>query len=170
MIDLTKLKGTKQFQGDSWFYFPPKEYEALSDEHKDQLFYLDKDSTELVYNTVHNFDILCGDDDWGNKPFSAGCYEEVIKIEKWSGDEELKKWLYNRGVPFKSEVLIVPIFGTEDACVLLSTWKMIAKYADNFFCSDNIIVADPELKWCLHYHHDEIIHFAKGRDFTSSER
>lgn len=170
MIDLTKLKGNKQFQGDSWLYFPPKEYEALSEEHRDQLFYLDKESSDLVYDVVQSFDVLCGDDDWGNKPFSAGCYEEVIKIERWLEDDVLKKWLYNRGVPFKSEILIVPIFGTEDSCVVLSTWKMIAKYGSIFFSMDNIIVVDPQLKWCLYYHHDEIIHFAKGRDFTFSDR
>jgi hypothetical protein len=43
---------------------------------------------------------------------------------------------------------------------------MIAKYGDVFFSVDNKIVVDPQLKWCLYYHHDEIVHFAKGRDFS----
>lgn len=163
MIDLEKMGGSKRFHGKSWAYFPPSDYEALSIEHKDQLFYLDEESTEQVYKTADNYDILCGDDGWGNKPFSAGCYKEVINTKDWRGEEELKKWLYNCGVEFKSQALLLPVFGADDMPILLTTWKMVVKYAETFFSYDNLIVLDPSLKWCLYYHHDDILYFAKGR-------
>ena len=168
MINTKQLTGSKTFQGESWAYFPPKEYEALPLEHKDQLFYLDKDSTQQVYNVADNYDIICGDDGWGNKPFSRGCYEEVVKTENWKNEDELKKWLYKCGVPFKSEVLLLPVFSSDDTPVLLTTWKMLVKYAETFFAYDNLIAVDPKLSWCLYYHHDDIIYFAKGRVFKKN--
>lgn len=168
MINTEQLNGTKAYQGETWAYFTPKEYEALPLEHKDQLFYLDKDSTQLVYNAADNYDVICGDDGWGNMPFSAGCYKKSIKIDKWTNEDELKKWLYNCGVSFKSEALLLPVFSTDDTPVLLTSWKMVVKYAEAFFAYDNIIVLDPKLDWCMYYHHDDKMHFARGRTFNSS--
>jgi hypothetical protein len=165
VIDLEKITGSKTYEGDNWLYFPPKKYEGLPPEHKDQLFYLDKGSKEHVYNVANELDILCGDDGWGNKPFSGGCYKNVIKTDSWATEDELKKWMYNCGVPFKSEVLLLPVFAPEDQPMLQTTWKMAVKYAETFFSYDNLIILDPKLKWCLYYHHDDIIYFAEGRRF-----
>jgi hypothetical protein len=165
VIDLEKLTGSKANEGESWAYFPPAEYEALPLEHKDQLFYLDKESTDKVYKIADTYNVNCGDDGWGNKPFSGGCYKNVERIERWASEEALKKWMYKCGVPFKSKVLLLPVFSSEDTPVLLTTWKMAVKYAETFFSYDNLIILDPKLKWCLYYHHDDIIHFAEGRHF-----
>lgn len=165
MINTEQLTGSKTLHGDTWLYFPPKQLEALPLEHKDQFFYLDKESKEHVYNVANDLDILCGDDGWGNKPFSAGCYKNVERLESWTTEEELKKWMYKCGVPFKSEVLLLPVFVPEDQPMLQTTWKMAVKYAETFFSYDNLIILDPKLKWCLYYHHDDIINFAEGRRF-----
>ena len=165
MIDLEKLTGSKTYEGENWLYFPPKKYEGLPLEHKDQLFYLNKGSKEHVYNVANELDILCGDDGWGNKPFSGGCYESVIKSESWATEDELKKWMYKCGVPFKSKALLLPVFAPKDQPMLQTTWKMAVKYAETFFSYDNLIILDPKLKWCLYYHHDDIIYFAEGRRF-----
>ncbi len=166
MIDLNKLKGTKEFQGKHWQYFRPHEYEALPEEHKDQILYLDKDSAKYVYETAGNYDVTCGDDDWGNKPFSGGCYRKVTKLNRWKDEGTLKKWLYERGVAFQSEALVLPVFSTAEGTVLQITWKIFVKYAEIFFGFDNVVILDPKLHWCLYYHHDDIIHFAEGRDFN----
>lgn len=165
MINTEQLTGSKALRGEAWLYFPPKELEALPLEHKDQLFYLDKPSKEHVYKVANDLDILCGDDGWGNKPFSGGCYENVIKTERWASGNELKKWMYKCGVPFKSEVLLLPVFAPKDQPMLQTTWKMAVKYAETFFNYDNLIILDPKLSWCFYYHHDEILYFAEGRFF-----
>lgn len=165
MINTEQLTGSKTLHGDTWLYFPPKQLEALPLEHKDQLFYLDKESTDKVYKIADTYNVICGDDGWGNKPFSGGCYKNVERIERWASEEELKKWMYKCGVPFKSKALLLPVFSSVGTPVLLTTWKMVVKYAETFFSYDNLIILEPKLKWCLYYHHDDIIHFAEGRRF-----
>jgi len=168
VIDLKKLKGTKEYQGGSWLYFAPKEYEELPEEHKDQILYLDKDSKKYAHEIIGNYDVLCGDDAWGNKPFSAGCYKSVTKLNHWKDKADLKKWLYNRGIAFQESALVVPVFSTDEDTILLTTWKMVVKYVDIFIGFDNVVILDLKLHWCLYYHHDDIIHFAEGRDFNKS--
>ena len=165
VIDLEKLTGSKTNEGETWVYFPPADYKDLPLEHKDQLFYLDKESTDIVYKTADTYNVICGDDGWGNKPFSGGCYKNVERIERWASEEALKKWMYKCGVPFKSEVLLLPVFAPKDQPMLQTTWKMAVKYAEIFFSYDNLIILDPKLKWCLYYHHDDVLYFAEGRTY-----
>lgn len=188
MISTSILTGKNAPKPGRWLYFDPSEFEALPPEHQDQLFFLDVASSNIVFDAVNNIDILCGDDGWGNKPFSGGCYESVeqfkiqyvedrqnegIKLEDgeiWypitlANESELKKWLYQRGVAFKTEVLVLNTFGPPDPVVLLTTWKMIVKYAETFLSGENALFFDPEISWCMHYHHDDILHFAKGRKY-----
>jgi hypothetical protein len=166
VIDLNRLKGTRVFQGDTWQYFRPFEYEALPETHKEQILYLDKSSAKYVYKVAGDFDITCGDDSWGNQPFSGGCYREIAKLDNWKDLDQLKKWLYQRGVAFQSAALVLPVFSSEEETVLQITWKMLVKYAEIFFGFDNVIIMDPKMQWCLYYHHDDIIYFAEGRDFN----
>ncbi len=93
------------------------------------------------------------------------CYESVEKLERWRDNDVLKKRLYERGLPFQSDALLLPIFKTKDEPAVLTSWKMVVKYAPTFFSSDNLMVLGPKLKWCLYYYHDEILTFARGRSF-----
>lgn len=167
MIKTTSLTGSQEPEIDRWIYFAPSEIKEMSPEHQDQFYFLDKPSTDHVYEVVNSIDLLCGDDGWGNTPFSNNCYKSVERFE-YKGDENesmLKKWLYNRGLPFKSEVLILPVFGAENDPAILSTWKMVMKYADTFFSSDNVIILNPAATWCLYFHHDGMLSFAEGRRY-----
>ncbi len=66
-------------------YFSPDELHALPREHRDQLFYLDKESTRKAYAVAGDYDVLCGDDGWGKTPFSKGCAMSLWK--NWSVGE-----------------------------------------------------------------------------------
>ncbi|HEX6983145.1 MAG TPA: hypothetical protein VF181_10325 [Balneolaceae bacterium] len=192
MIATSTLSGKNVPEPDRWLYFAPPQFEALPPEHQDQLLFLDTASTDAVLEAVNSVDILCGDGGWGNNPFSDGCYKSVEHFKmQWKEDKqkgeidpedgeiwyplsltnesELKKWLYHRGVAFKAEVLLLKAFAAKDSPVLMTTWKMVVKFAETFFSGDNAIFFDPKLSWCLHYHNDGILHFAKGEEVLSGK-
>lgn len=165
MIDISNLTGKSTPDPDRWLFFALPQFEDLPPEHQDQLLFLDTASSEMVFETINNLNILCDDDGWGNKPFSGGCYASVEHFEMWRNEDKLKKWLYHRGVTFKTNVFVLKTFGSKDDPVLLTTWKMIVKYADTFFSGENTLFFDEKISWCLHYHHDGKLDFAKGRNF-----
>lgn len=169
MITTSQLTGVGKAEADRWIYFGPPQYDALPLDHQDQILFLDESSTELVYEIANSVNPLCGDDGWGNKPFSGNCYESIDEFLYRGNDSELKKWLYNRGVPFKQDVLLLPIFKAASTPAILATWKMVVKYVNPFFTSDNLVVINPAITWCLHYHHDGMLYFARGRNFSSHQ-
>lgn len=114
---------------------------------------------------ANSIDLLCGDDGWGNTPFSDYCYKTVERFDLVGAEEGIKKWLYRLGPAFKTEVLLLPVFKTENCPVILTTWKMVVKYSDIFFSSDNLVVVPPALRWCLYYHHDGVLHLALDRKY-----
>lgn len=165
MIDTSQLTGTQEPEPYRWIYFAPPQFRELSAEHQDQFYFLDAASTENVYEVVNSVDLLCGDDGWGNTPFSGGCYDSVEHFERSGNEGGLKKWLYRRSLPFKTDVLLLPVFKTESSPVIMTSWKMVSKYTETFFTGDNLIIVDPSLSWCLYYHHDDILHFARDRKY-----
>lgn len=162
MIDISILTGKNEVSTNSMYFFSKDEFNALSLAHQDQFLILDKESTKKAYEGFAEKDVLCGDDGWGNTPFSKGCYQKVKKIKGWKDETVIKKWLYECGVPFKSKAVILPVFSGENDPAIIATWKMITKYPATFFDSDNIVVCAPSLDWCLYYHHDNIMYFASG--------
>ena len=56
--------------------------------------------------------------------------------------------------------------GVDDA-VILTTWKIVVKYAHEIFSRDNIVIVSPDAKWCLHYHHDGLMVFAKNPNINN---
>lgn len=162
-IEIETLTGNPVPDPDRWLFFAPPQFEELPPEHQDQLFFLDTVSSEMVFETINNLNILCGDDGWGNTPFKGGCYESVEHFEMGPNEDKLKKWLYQRGVAFKTKVFALKTFGPKDAPVLMTTWKMTVKYTGTFFSIENTLFFDEEISWCLQYHHDGKLSFGKGR-------
>lgn len=112
-------------------------------------------------------ELLCGDDGWGNRPSSDGCYGSVERFEfHGNEDGERKRGLYRRGVASRTEVLLLPVFKATGAPALLTTWKMVIKYIDVFFVGNNSRVVDPAVTWCLYYHHNGILHFIRNRKYA----
>ncbi len=83
------------------------------------------------------------------------------------GEEaDLKKWLYRRGVPFATSTFLLPAFGALDDPAVLTSWKIVVKYAAALFGQDNLVVVNEKADWCLHYHHDGALTFAHELDMT----
>lgn len=131
----------------------------LTSLHREQIRFLEGESAKVAYDSLKDVDLLCGDDGWGNKPFSGGGFKSV-ELYQIAEPSKLKKWMYRRGVAFASQALVLPVFSS-GSTALFSTWKMIVKFSPELFSGDNLVVVSLHLKWCLHYHHDGHIHFAK---------
>jgi len=164
VINTSTLTGSNEIDQAPYYFFTPKKFKELPLEHQDQFLLLDESSTHAVYSGFNSRDMLCGDDGWGNKPFTGGSFKTIRRTEHWGDKDTIKKWLFDCGVPFKSEALILPVFKSDEDPAILTTWKMIVKYPDIFFESDNLVVCDPKLDWCLYYHHDVVMNFASGWD------
>lgn len=165
-IDLAALRGTHA-PPQPWLtpFGAPEALEAMPPAHRDQVVFLDAPSTAAAYEAVRRRDVLCGDDGWGNSPFSGGCWRTVERTRV--GDErELKKWLHRRGVPYADAALLLPVFGPADEPAVLTTWKMVVKYAAELFCRDNLVVVGARAEWCMYYHHDDVLTFARDPDFS----
>jgi hypothetical protein len=135
----------------------PEEFAMLPVVHREQILFLDYSSTEAVYDAFNRRDLLCGGDGFGNRPFSGGFFKYVEELHIFQ-KTDLKKWLYHRGVPFATTVFLLPAFGNMPA--ILTTWKIVAKYALQIFSRDNVVVVGENVEWCLHYHHSDVITFA----------
>ncbi|MBX2863790.1 MAG: hypothetical protein KTR27_09560 [Leptolyngbyaceae cyanobacterium MAG.088] len=167
-IDISNLTGSHQPPVDQWTVLGgPEEFAAMPLTHQDQIIFLDGPSTQTVYEAFNRRDLLCGDDGWGNRPFRGGCYKTVAQHR---GDADLKKWLYQRGLPFADNAFLLPAFAAKDAPAILTSWKIVVKYAPEIFSGDNIVVVGETVNWCLHYHHDGVITFACEPDWTKMGR
>lgn len=165
-IDLSALRGARVPPDPRWTLFgAAEELDAMPVSHRDQILFLDAPSSAAAYDAVGRRDVLCGDDGWGNTPFSGGCYRSVERT-RVGGEGELKKWLHRRGVPFADPALLLPVFGPADDPAVLATWKMVVKYAATLFSRDNLVVVGGKADWCLYYHHDDVLTFARDPDFA----
>ena len=168
MIDLAELDGVSVPSDDQWTIFTVEEIDEMPVEHQDQFRFLDAASTASVYAAARRMNATCGDA-WGTDPYAGGCYDAVIRFApRGPVDERVqltKKWLYRCGVPFREDVLILPVFGAENTPVVQATWKMVVRYAANIFFRDNMVVIPPSAAWSLYYHHDDIFYFAFEKDW-----
>lgn len=156
---LSELKEISFDTDDFWTLFgPPGTLSAMPLTHQDQIHLLDLDSTQKVYDCFNRTDILSGDDGWGNTPFANHCFERLETFHMLKDkDKDLKKWLYQRGIPFASEALLLPVYKNEDESAVLTTWKIVIKNAQELFDFDNLVIVSNYADWCLYYHHDGLI-------------
>ncbi len=74
-----------------------------------------------------------------------------------SSNNEVKKWLYHCGVPFKQQIYL-SYYKSE---AIATTWKMLVKYWPIFYYSvaDEITAIDASGDWALHLHHEDVFYF-----------
>lgn len=170
MIDLSELAGLATPSEDQWTIFTAAEMDEMPAEHRDQFRFLDRASTKAAYEAADRLNVICGGDVWGNDPYAGGCYATVDRFAPRGPLDECvqqtKKWLYRRGVPFRDDVLILPVFGSEHTPVVQATWKMVVTYAADVFFRDNLVVAPPSAAWSLYYHHDNLFYFAREKNWA----
>jgi hypothetical protein len=142
-------------------------YDNLPKEHKDQIFLLDKEASKFIYSFLdnskmtdkvnpHNYDGKT----W--KPFPPNFFKTVEEFTNFSDFNLVKKWLFKTGIPFKTNVFILPNYGEQP---ILTTWKIVLKYAEDIFFNDDIIIFDQTLNWCLYFFHHDHLYYGKGNIF-----
>jgi len=101
MIDIENLKQYQIKRPDKLSLFGAAEdFDTLPASHKDQIFFLDKTATDFLYKLLRAAKLIANNDD----PFSKNNFKTVEHYTQMNENEGLKKWLYNRAIPFKDEV------------------------------------------------------------------
>lgn len=168
MIDLSNIKDfTTNYPTSEWSLLDAIDFEKLPDIHKKQFFFLDEKADKYIFEFLGNARILTGNK-W--EPFVKGNFKTVETFDDCRHVEgnlqELKKWLFNRGIPFKNEVYILPDGGWQP---ILTTWKMTIKYAADLFFSSDVVVFDNSLNWCLFYYSHNKFFFGKDNVYNPAD-
>ena len=168
MIDLENIENFAIPRPDGWTIFGnAAQFDALPEATKDQVFFLSQEATDYLFDYVHIVQLITGG---GWDPFAKGNFKTVETFHAFYGDEEgrqlLKKWLYRRGLPFSNRVFLLQ---NSNESAILTTWKMLLRYAPFIFPGDDVLVFDKTLNWCLFYYHENKLFFGKDNVYDSSE-
>lgn len=168
MIDLENIKDFVIPRPDGWTIFGnAAQFDALPEATKDQVFFLSPDATGYLFDYVHIVQLITGG---GWDPFVKGNFKTVETFDAFYGDDKsrqlLKKWLYHRGLAFSTMVFLLQ---SSNEPAILTTWKMILRYAPLIFPGDDVLVFDKTLNWCLFYYHENKLFFGKDNVYDPSE-
>ena len=160
MVDLNSIKQHTIDRPNGWTMFgSPEDFDNIPDVHKEQILFIDKEATKFIYEYCSSAKLIA-DDLW--KPFSNDNFKSIEEYSNFSETvdrkQELKKWLFNRGIEFKKWLFVLPNYNEYP---VLTTWKMVVKYSDDLFQSDDITIFDRTLNWCLFYFHPGKLTFGK---------
>lgn len=172
-IDPSTLTGTHEPPKHRCVFGRTEEFLTFPRVHRLQVLFLDPASSQAANAAFGWGDVFRQDYGFGADPFSAGFYQQVEKIGNGT-PATLRKWLFQRGVPFAERVFIFPLFGSGDTPVVMTTWKIVTKYGDQLFgpgnSNNNLVVLGESATWCLHYHHDGDLTFANQPDYSKLPR
>jgi hypothetical protein len=142
-----------------WMFETDKEG-LPSAEHLDQIFPLTKDASQFLSSFQSKIRIN------SFHPTSKKYFRDVEEFS-FGGDSEqrVKKWLYQRGIPFKDKVFVSLYSDTG----LVMTWKMIIHYSADIFFGQDLTVWDKTLNWGLYFDHNDIFYFGKNRIYDGQD-
>ena len=148
----------------SWsFLWSPEEAEKISEEHKDQIHFLNKEGTEIVKNYLNSSKMLGYGIGTDLSPFTKDYFKTESKFQVYENcDSEIKKWLYNLGIPFDKYVFVDSDSSGQS---IMLTWKMVIKYWEGMFFNTDLIIFDGSLNWALFYYHESQLFFGKDNTF-----
>ncbi|MFA7326509.1 MAG: hypothetical protein WC121_07600 [Candidatus Kapaibacterium sp.] len=153
---IERPEGIWTFLGD------PKEADAIPNEHKDQIHFLSKEGDKIIGKLIDNSRMLFGEGweeiDGIRVPFNREYFNTFYEYKTTIDTKDLKKWLYERGIPFSKYVFL---YGDDSA---MMTWKMVIKYSEDMFFAHDFIIIDSSLEWALIYIHHKV-YFAKDVTF-----
>lgn len=133
----------------------PEDYDALPDAYKDQIKFLDKEAGNFLYKYFEASQFHTGPL-W--EPFQKKNFKYIEKIAVTEEQQKIKKWLYNRGIPFAKWVYVLPNYGQ---VTLTMTWKMVIKNCEQLFFADDVVIFDETNQWCLSYWHEDELFFGR---------
>ncbi len=73
--------------------------------------------------------------------------------------------MYERGLPFEKYVFLS--YSPDEAIIV--PWKILIKYFDVFYYSDDLTIIDETLQWALLFYHEDEIYFGTNKDFKLSQ-
>lgn len=159
MINFDNIKSYSSDFPETWsFLGSPEEANGISQEHKDQIYFLNKEAGELVRNFIDSSKMVTGPS-W--KPFNERYFQTIQEFEVTENcEKEIKKWLYDKSIPFDKYVFI---YGDKSGQEIMLTWKMVIKYWQGLFFADDLIIFDETLNWGLYYFHEDRLYFGTDK-------
>ena len=141
----------------SW-RFTEANYGRLPDPHLAQLKPLDERAAKFLWDFIINTKLHA------DVPFNKEYFRNIDKARILeNNDPEIKKWLYQRGLPFDKPVFL----SWQPTEAMIVPWKIFIKYYDNFYfsVSDDLTIFDQSLTWALLFYHEDEIYFGTNKDF-----
>ncbi|MBL7704218.1 MAG: hypothetical protein JNM21_01610 [Taibaiella sp.] len=145
------------------FLGTPEEARNIPPEHKDQIFFLSEEATQFLSAYLDSSRMLTGPL-WN--PFNERYFKTIDEFELTIDREaELKKWLYNKPIPFDHFVFMHSNWGDQ---VVMLTWKMVIKYWDGLFSGHDLVLFDQTLNWGLFYFHEDFLYFGSDKIYDKT--
>jgi len=142
--------------------FTEEKYDKLPDLHLEQLKPLNDNAAEFLWNYISDSGLH------NHSPFKKGFFKTIDKVKILeSNEKEIKKWLYQRGLPFEKEVFL----SWQPDVGMIVPWKLLIKYFDSFYygSSDDLTIIDQSLDWAILFFHEDEIYFGTNKKFKPSE-
>jgi len=140
--------------------FTDGKYDDLPNMHLEQLKPLDKKASEFLWNYISETNLHA------DTPFKTDFFKTIDKAKILEGNKkEIKKWLYQRGLPFEKDVFL----SWQPTDAMIVPWKLLIKYFDSFYFADDLTVIDQSLNWALLFYHEDEIYFGTNTNFKPSE-
>jgi hypothetical protein len=132
----------------------------LANEFQDQIIPLTPEAAKFLWdfmNTQRQLSSISSIGKYYNEQSELSCGENE--------NQKVKKWLYERGIPFDRRVFWI----TQPQWGFILTWKMVIKFSENLFFGDNEVIWDKTLNWVLMFDHNDIFYFGKNRNFNTEK-
>jgi hypothetical protein len=138
--------------------FTDEQYDKLPQLHLDQLKPLDRDASQFLWDFISNNRLH------SDVPFKNDFFKVIDKARMFEGnDNEIKKWLYKRGLLFEKEVYLSWQPGT----AMIVPWKLLIKYFNAFYYADDLTIIDQSLNWALLFFHEDVIYFGTNTKYEA---
>lgn len=127
---------------------------VLPTDHLNQLKPLNSEASKFLSDHIGQ---VHSDFPFTNKFFNVVDRTDIID------ENEVRKWLYRRGIPFKKEVYL----SWSSTTAMIVPWKLLIKYFDKFYysVSDDLTVFDESLSWALLFFHTDEVYFGTNQGF-----
>jgi len=167
MIDLENIWSFSTARPEHSIFGSGAVFDLLPETHQAQILFLDPVASEYIWSFSTAAHLLTGGL-WA--PFEKGNFKEVDEFNQFYHTSEsekfLKKWLYEKGIAFSTGVFLLEESNNQ---AILTTWKMVVKYAAELFISNDLMLFDKTLNWCLIYFHHDQLFFGRGNVYDASE-
>lgn len=140
--------------------FTEEPYDELPDIHLQQLKPLDKQASQFLWDFISSSGIHT------DIPFKKGFFKTTDKAKIGNSNQnEIRKWLYQRGLSFDKDVFL----SWQPGEAMIAPWKLVVKYFDSFYYADDLTIIDQSLQWAVLFYHEDEIYFGTNKDYTPGD-